>query len=199
MEAKEIIAKLRQTFNELVNNAAAPVVPAEPMAPEMIMPTKAKLVDGTEIEVTEMGVGGIVTINGTPAPVGDLQLEDGTMLTIGDNGAITIIEPSAPMTEDMSKMLVKDNTKKIAMEEIFGAFQTSTNQKFSDYEGKFAAYETRFADYEAKLSKATQVIEGLLNLTQTLAETQTGVPDASVKSSANFKEEKKQSYDLLFS
>jgi spore coat protein CotH len=191
MEAKEIIAKLRQTFNELVNNAAAPVVPAEPMAPEMIMPTKAKLVDGTEIEVTEMGVGGIVTINGTPAPVGDLQLEDGTILTVGDNGAITVIEPSAPMTEDMAK--------KMKMEEIFGAFQTSTNQKFSDYEGKFAAYETRFADYEAKLSKATQVIEGLLNLTQTLAETPTGVPDASVKSSANFKQEKKQSYDLLFS
>jgi hypothetical protein len=191
MEAKEIIAKLRQTFNELVNNAAAPVVPAEPMAPEMIMPTKAKLVDGTEIEITELGVGGIVTINGMPAPIGDHQLEDGTILTVGDNGAITAIEPSAPMTEDMAK--------KMKMEEIFGAFQTSTNQKFSDYEGKFAAYETRFADYEAKLSKATQVIEGLLNLTQTLAETPTGTPDASVKSSANFKEEKKQSYDLLFS
>jgi hypothetical protein len=161
------------------------------MAPEMIMPTKAKLVDGTEIEVTEMGVGGIVTINGTPAPVGDLQLEDGTILTVGDNGAITVIEPSAPMTEDMAK--------KLKMEEVFNAFQTSTNQKFSDYEAKFTAYETKFADYEAKLSKATQVIEGLLNLTQTLAETPTGVPDASVKSSANFKEEKKQSYDLLFS
>jgi spore coat protein CotH len=191
MEAKEIIAKLRQTFNELVNNAEVPVTPAEPTAPEMIMPTKAKLVDGTEIEVTEMGVGGIVTIQGMVAPVGDLQLEDGTMLTIGDNGAITAIVPSAPMTEDMAK--------KLKMEEIFGAFQESTNQKFSDYEGKFAAYETRFADYEAKLSKATTVIEGLLNLTQTLAETPTGTPDASVKSSANFKEEKKQSYDLLFS
>ena len=85
------------------------------------------------------------------------------------------------------------------MEEVFGAFQESTNQKFSDYEAKFAAYETRFADYESKLAKATTVIEGLLNLTQTLADTPTGVPDASVKSSANFKEEKKQSYDLLFS
>lgn len=191
MEAKEIIAKLRQTFNELVNNAEVAPAPAPESAPEMIMPTKAKLADGTEIEITEMGVGGIVTIQGTPAPVGELQLEDGTLLTIGDNGAITAIEPSAPMTEDMAK--------KLKMEEVFGAFQESTNQKFSDYEAKFAAYETRFADYESKLAKATSIIDALLNVTNTLAETPTGVPDASVKSSANFKEEKKQSYDLLFS
>ena len=192
MEAKEIIAKLRETFNELVSGAAAPApAPEMPETPEMVQPTKAKLVDGTEIEVTEMGVGGIVTIQGTPAPVGDLQLEDGTTLTIGDNGAITAIVPVAPMTEDMAK--------KLKMEEVFNAFQTSTNQKFSDYEAKFTSYEAKFADYEVKLAKATNVIEGLLNLTQTLAETPTGVPDASVKSSANFKEEKKQSYDLLFS
>jgi spore coat protein CotH len=189
MEAKEIIAKLRQTFNELVNNAE--VAPAPSAEPEMVQPTKAKLIDGTEIEVTEMGVGGVVTINGMPAPVGEHQLEDGTILTVGDNGVITAIEPSAPMTEDMAK--------KLKMEEVFNAFQTSTNQKFSDYEAKFNSYEAKFADYEAKLSKATTVIEGLLNLTQTLAETPTGTPDASVKSSANFKEEKKQSYDLLFS
>jgi hypothetical protein len=191
MEAKEIIAKLRQTFNELVNNAEVAPAPATETAPEMVQPTKAKLVDGTEIEVTEMGVGGVVTINGMPAPVGEHQLEDGTILTVGDNGVITAIEPSAPITEDMAK--------KLKMEEVFNAFQTSTNQKFSDYEAKFNSYEAKFADYEAKLSKATTVIEGLLNLTQTLAETPTGTPDASVKSSANFKEEKKQSYDLLFS
>jgi len=175
MTPKEIIEKLRLTFNELVNNAEVPAA-----APEMIVPTMAKLKDGTEVEISEMGVGGIVTIQGVPAPVGDHELEDGTVITVGDNGAITAIVPATTepaMVEDMSAK--------------FSAFELSTNEKF-------ASYEAKFADYEAKLKKATKVIEGLLNLTQTLAEAPTGTPDPIVKTTNNFKEEKGNSYDILF-
>ena len=177
MTGKEIIEKLRLTFNELVNNAEVPTVET---APEMVVPTMAKLKDGTEVEISEMGVGGIVTIQGVPAPVGDHELEDGTVITVGDNGAITAIVPTATepaMVEDMSAK--------------FSAFELSTNEKF-------ASYEAKFADYEAKLKKATKVIEGLLNLTQTLAEAPTGTPDPIVKTTNNFKEEKGTSYDILF-
>ena len=48
------------------------------------------------------------------------------------------------------------------------------------------------------ISRANQVIEGLLNLTQTLAETPTGTPDASVKTTNSFQDEpKKKSLDIL--
>ena len=176
MNAKEILEKLKMTFNELVNNADAPVVPEVPVA----VTTKAKLADGTEVEVTELAVGGIVTIEGVPAPVGDHTLEDGTVITVADNGAITAIVPveEAPVMEDMGKM----DKKKMGMEEIFSAFETSTNEKF-------ASYEAKFADYEAKLAKATSVIEGLLNLTQVLAETPTGTADPIVSKTNNFKTE----------
>lgn len=198
MNAKEIIEKLRLTFNELVNNAAAPSMET-PSAPEMVVPTKAKLVDGTEIEITEMAVGGVVSIQGQPAPVGDLTLEDGTVLSVGDNGAIVTIvsaDGSEPtMVEDMKKAM----DKKMGMEEVFAAFETSTNEKFSSYEQKFADYEARFESYETRLATATKVIDGLLNVTQTLAETPTGTPDQSIKTNNNFKEEKVKSYDLLFS
>jgi len=173
MNAKEILEKLKMTFNELVNNADAPVVPEVPVATTI----KAKLADGTEVEVTALEVGGIVTIAGAPAPVGDHTLEDGTVITVGDNGAITTIVPvEEPIMEDMGKM----DKKKMGMEEIFSAFETSTNEKF-------ASYETKFADYEAKLAKATSVIEGLLNLTQVLAETPTGTADPIVTKTNNFK------------
>ena len=105
MNTKEILIKLRETFNELVKNEVIPPTDTAPeMAPEMVQPIKAKLADGTEIEITEMGVGGIVTMDGVPAPVGDLTLEDGTVLSVGDNGAITAIVPAtdAPKVEDMS-------------------------------------------------------------------------------------------------
>jgi len=179
MNAKEIIEKLRLTFNELV----APVAVANP-----IQLMDATLSDGTAIQITEMIVGGIVTINGTPAPIGEYELSDGTYIMVGDNGAITeikqdvAVETAAPMQDEIGNKF------------------SAINEKFASYEEKFSAYEQRFSDYEVRLNKATQVIEGLLNLTQTLAETPTGVPDASVKSTSSFAEEKKvKSYDILFS
>jgi hypothetical protein len=66
------------------------------------------------------------------------------------------------------------------MEEIFSAFETSTNEKF-------ASYEAKFADYEVRLSRATKVIEGLMTLTQVLADTPTGTADPIVTKTNNFK------------
>lgn len=174
MNAKEIIEKLRATFAELV-----------PVKEEVKL-MDATLADGTAIQVTELAVGGIVTINGTPAPAGDHTLSDGTIITVGDNGAITEIKP-APAVEAPAAPAAEDMTAK------FSAFEAATSQKFADYEAKFSAYEQR-------LDKATKVIEGLLNLTQTLAEAPTGTPDPVVKTSNNFTETKKEKdYSILFS
>ena len=64
MNTKEILIKLRETFNELVKNEVIPAAEMSPeMAPEMVQPIKAKLADGTEVEITELSVGGIVTIH----------------------------------------------------------------------------------------------------------------------------------------
>lgn len=181
MNTKDIISKLKEAFNDLVN-----VSPASPVA---LM--DATLMDGTSIQVTEMAVGGIVTMNGTPAAAGEYELSDGTYLVVGDNGAITEIKPKAdvavePVAPDAPAMMSEDIAAK------FSAFETSTTEKFSSYEAKFA-------DYEARLQKATKVIEGLLSLTQTLADTPTGVADASIKTSNSFvAEPKAKNYDLLF-
>jgi len=196
MNATKILQQLREQFNEIVKNADVPVVPAAtdtPAAPEMVMPTKVKTADGQELEITEMGIGGIVSIQGTPAPVGDLILEDGSTISVGDNGAITAITLAdgsvPPMVEDMGAK--------------FSAFENSTNEKFTSYENKFANYEERFHSYETKLNRAVQVIDGLLSLTTKLSETPTGVPDSSVKISNNFSEvsieEKWKGYETLFS
>lgn len=183
MKATEIIEKLRLTFNELVNT---------PKQEEVVKMIEATLKDGTKVEVTELAIGGIVTIDGVPAPAGEHTLMDGTMIVVGDNGAITEIKPAqeieveVPVVEDMGAK--------------FSAFENTTNEKFASYESKFASYEQKFADYETRLNKATQVIEGLLNLTQTLAETPTGVADVAVKSESKFsKPDKEFKYDILFS
>jgi spore coat protein CotH len=189
MNAKEIIEKLRVTFNELV----APVAAANP-----IQLMDATLMDGSTIQITEMIVGGIVTIDGNPAPIDEYELANGNTLIVGDNGVILDVQNE--MQTQAKKMTPKMTPMADEIGNKFSAFETTTNEKFASYESKFSAYEQRFSDYEARLNKATQVIEGLLNLTQTLAETPTGIPDVSVKSSSSFAEEKKaKSYDILFS
>lgn len=182
MNHTEILTKLKQTFSELMQQS--------PKKEEVKM-IDAMLEDGTAIQITEMAVGGIVTINGTPAPAGEHKLHDGTIIVVGDNGAIMEIKPSAAMPEEPAAQ--EDMTAK------FSAFETATNEKFNAYETKLSAYEQKFVEFDERLSKANIVIEGLLNLTQTIATTPTGVADESVKANNNFKEEKQVNYDILFS
>lgn len=178
MKAIEVLERIREVFNE-INKPVQPVAMMD-----------AKLQDGTMVQVTELAVGGIVTINGVPAPAGEHTLEDGTTIVLGDNGAIMEIKPKVE-TE------VEIEVPEMEMASKFAAFENMTTEKFSGYEAKFSAYEQRFAEYEGRLTKAMQVIDGLLNLTQTIASAPTGQPDASVKPQ-QFSEVKK-SYDILFS
>jgi hypothetical protein len=185
MKATEILQKLKEQFAELV---------AQPMQTPVKM-ISATLEDGTAIEVTALEIGGIVTIAGVPAPAGDHKLSDGTLIVVGENGAIMEIESAKNEIPEDAVMPPMDAP--MDMSAKFSSLETATNEKFASYESKFADYETKFAQYESKLNKATQLIEGLMNLTKTLAETPTGTPDVAVKN--NFTETKKKDYSILFS
>lgn len=176
-DAQNILEKVSLFFAELVNNEDMPMPSGEPKAEVKMM--EAKLKDGTIVEVTELAVGGIVTIEGQPAPVGEHELESGEVIVLGDNGAIMEIKPKkedevsveveVPQVEDMSAK--------------FAAFESATNEKFS-------AYENKFAQYEAKLGQANKVIEGLMQISKMLVEAPQSAPDAGVKTSNNFAEAK---------
>lgn len=183
-DAQTILSQVQQFFSELVKGEETfaetmPEVSGTPEAAPVKM-MEAKLKDGTIVEVTEMAVGGIVTIAGAPAPVGEHMLEDGTMIVLGDNGAIMEIKPKqedeisveveVPQTEDMSAK--------------FAAFESATNEKF-------AAYEEKFAQYEGKLTQANKVIEGLMQISKMLVEAPQANADASVKTSNAFATDKK--------
>jgi hypothetical protein len=176
--AQSILNKVSMFFAELVGDQMPPVS-GEPKAEETKM-MQAKLKDGTVVEVTEMAVGGIVTIEGMPAPVGEHELEDGTKIVLGDNGVIMEIMPKvedAPEVET-EVPVVEDMSAK------FAAFENVTNEKFVAYEDKFAAYEV-------KLTQANKVIEGLMQISKMLVEAPQVQADSSVKTSNAFSEVKK--------
>ena len=140
---------------------------------------EAKLLDGTIVEVTELAVGGIVTIEGVPAPVGEHTLESGDMIVLGDNGVIMEIKPKKEdeVSVEVEVPVVEDMSAK------FAAFESATNEKFT-------AYESKFAQYEAKLVQANKVIEGLMQISKMLVEAPQSAPDAGVKTSNAFADQK---------
>lgn len=186
LDAKSALEKIKQLFNELT----APVAAAAPAPPAPTV-TEYDLKDGGKVAIDKLEVGGIVMIDGAPALVGDLELADGTKITVGDNGVIAAIEtmaaPEAPAEPEMD------------MGAKFSAFEQSATEKFSQYEARFSANEAKFAEYEAKLSKASEMIEKLLQFGQLMVEKPQAAPDAAARTSNTFKEEKKErSLDILF-
>ena len=181
MDAKEILAQVKVFFNDLVAPVAAAAPPATPTAGE----NEYELKIGGKVTIDRLEVGGIVTIDGSPALAGTLELADGTEVVVGDNGVISAVTPAAG-TPDAAAAPTVDMTAK------FTEFETATNGKFAEYESKFAAYETQFAAFQTKLNKADKVIGELLKLSTLIVEAPAGQPDQSVRSGNAFKEEKKE-------
>lgn len=182
MEAKEILTKIKQLFADLT----APVAAAEPAAPEVAIPTEYELKDGGKVMIDKLEVGGIVMVDGAAALPGDLELADGTKLTVGDNGVISemvsaeVIADEIPVVEDMGAK--------------FTAFEIATNEKFANYASKFEAQEIQLGKMTTQLNKANKVIEQLLTLSQLIVDAPAAAPDAAAKTSNNFKEEKQQAF-----
>ena len=197
METAEVIlSKVKQFFNDLV--APAPIMAPDP-APAPVALNEYDLKDGGKVTIDKVEVGGIVMIDGSAALPGELELMDGTKLTVTDNGmievvtpgeAVAVVEPVEPVVDEMGAK--------------FASFETMTNEKFANYETKFSAYEQRFADYEVKMSKANKVIEELLKLSTLIVEAPIVPGDPAQRPVNNFNEqteaekEKQKKYGILF-
>jgi hypothetical protein len=92
MNAQEAILKIKALFED----NAAPVKEDEVIEPKVeetkVEMAEYSLMDGTKVEISALEIGGLVTIEGQPAPVGDHELMDGTEITLDENGKITEIE-----------------------------------------------------------------------------------------------------------
>ena len=92
MNAQEAILKIKALFEDNaapVKEDEADMTKVEETKVEM---AEYSLMDGTKVEISALEVGGLVTIEGQPAPVGDHELMDGTEITLDENGKITAIE-----------------------------------------------------------------------------------------------------------
>lgn len=157
MNYQETINKIKQLFE-----AAAPEVGVAPVNPNVTALADYILQDGTKVSVDKLEIGGMVTIDGTPAPDGEHQLQDGTVISTKDGA---IVEISTPAEETIDEEVTSD-LKKQKMEELGKTMdETSTKVKM----------------IEEALAKQGEAIKSMMELVEKMAQAPISEPVATVK------------------
>lgn len=97
---KEILTAIKAIFAE--QPLPEPVAPVAPVEPVQLEAKEYSLADGTKVMIDKLEIGGLVTLNDAPAPMGEHILADGSKIKLDEAGAIIEIEadePAAPAVE----------------------------------------------------------------------------------------------------
>jgi hypothetical protein len=138
MNAQEAILKIKALFDDNILPVEAEVDPIEETKVEM---AEYSLMDGTKVEISALEIGGLVTLEGNPAPVGDHELMDGTEITLDENGMITAIETK--VVEASPEVDVEAGYDKKKEEEMAEAFNATIAELIKANDAKIAELENK--------------------------------------------------------
>ena len=150
MNAQEAILKIKALFDDNILPVEAEVDPMKETKVEM---AEYSLMDGTKVEISALEIGGLVTLEGNPAPVGDHELMDGTEITLDENGMITAIETK--VVEASPEVDVEAGYDKKKEEEMAEAF----NEVISEL---IKANDAKIAELENKVKQGFQQVADLI-------------------------------------
>jgi hypothetical protein len=155
MNAQEAILKIKALFDDNILPVEAEDTKVEETKVEM---AEYSLMDGTKVEISALEIGGLVTLEGNPAPVGDHELMDGTEITLDENGMITAIETK--VVEASPEVDVEAGYDKKKVEEMAEAFEAkiaelieANNAKIAELENKVKHGFQQVADLIESISK----------------------------------------------
>ncbi len=181
MTTLEAINKIKQMFTEA---GQLPVASAEPLQSF----AEYVLKSGAKVMIDKFEVGGKVTLvdeggNEVPAPAGEHELADGSVMVLDENSIITEIkvpemegpeveiEVTAPVAEDMMKKKIEEMQKQL--DEIK------------------MAYDAKLASQEAKFSKGmSDISDVLVQLLSTPSANATETPKEKFNQHVEKKEDK---------
>ena len=158
MNAKDAIMQIRALFEDMPQvEAPAPI--EAPIEEVPVTFAEYSLMDGTKVMISELAIGGEVTLaDGTPAPMGEHQLADGTQIELDETSKIVSIETpevEAEIADETPAEMGKKMDEKMA-DEIAALVSENENLK------------TQVAQLEAKVKNGfSQVAELIEALTKT--------------------------------
>jgi DNA-binding transcriptional MerR regulator len=161
MNPKEALNQIRALFEDMPQ-VIAPVAPAEPAVTKVEM-AEYSLVDGTKVMISALEIGGMVQMaDGTPAPAGEHQLMDGTIIQVDELGAILeiaspkedVIEVEEPVAPAAPVEPAQDTTA--MAEELKAEFAEQKSQ----LEAKIAELESKVKQGFAQVA---ELVEALSN------------------------------------
>lgn len=161
MNYQETINKIKALFE-----IGMPEAPTAPTNPDVSSLTDYILQDGTKISCDKLAIGGMVTINGTPAPDGEHKLQDGTIIQTKDG---LIQEITSPAEEATDVSVTTDMTEDKTMSKEMGKKMEEMAVKMQSVETKCTAYENKMAETEAEMKKQKEAIKMLTQMMEKLA------------------------------
>lgn len=183
MNYQETINKIKQLFEM-----------AAPMNPDMAQMTDYILQDGTKISCDKLAIGGTVTLNGAPAPDGDHQLQDGTII---QTAAGIITEISSPAEEAQDQEVNSD----LAMVPQPGptpeVMLAPVHEKMAKMETDMAAITTKCQKLEEAMSNHAEGMKKMIAMVEQMAKAPMAEPIAKV--SNQYTNEKAIAKDERFS
>lgn len=144
MEAKKALEQIKSL---LFANQTAEVVSQDEVSVKF---AEGVLSDGTVVKFDKLEAGGIITVvtpNGEiPAPVGEHELEDGTIIVVSESGIIAevkMVEEVAPEVDVEVEMSEEGNDTEVKTNEIsepqvdrFAEISEQFNSKIAEIDGK---------------------------------------------------------------
>jgi len=176
MKVTEFLADIKKKYFDgtpLVNTdhgvAPAQNAPAPPQTLQQDYTTK----DGQVVQIDKLEVGGIALMGGVPAPAGELQLQDGTSLMIGEGGVITMVtpamSPSAAPALTMAQVDLAINAALTRYKEELAAEKLAASTELQ-------GVQKRIAEGAVTLASQKEQINALFSAIEKLAEMPTADP-----------------------
>ena len=168
MEAKKALEQIKSL---LFAEQVAEVVSQEEVAIEF---AEGVLADGTIVKFDKLEAGGMISVvtpdGEIPAPVGEHELEDGTIVVVLEEGIIAevkMVEADENEVEVEVEMSEEDETPIVAEEEVIAEPQVDRFAEISE------AFNSKLAEVESKVDLLNDVTKKLVEFMDAFAKVET--------------------------
>lgn len=191
MEAKKALEQIK---NLLFAEQVAEVVSQEEVSIEFM---EGVLADGTIVKFDKLEAGGVISVvtpdGEVPAPVGEHELEDGTIVVVSEPGVIAEVKMVEAPEEEVAVEMSEEDEEVVAEEEVVEEPQVDKFAEISE------AFNSKLAEVEGKVDMLNEVTKKLVEFMDAFAKVETAQETQAPKNafSAQNKVSKADAYKKL--